>query len=46
MKGKTLSHNTGPVEAGFLDLGRWDRKREVRVGFMEEVAFVLNFGSL
>lgn len=46
MEGKTLSHNPDPVEAMIPDMRRWGRKREVRVGFVEEVAFVLNFGRL
>lgn len=45
-KGMTLSHNPDPVEAVSPDMRRWGRKREVRVGFMEEGAFVLHLGRL
>lgn len=46
VKGKTLSHDPDPGEAVSPDMGRWGRKREVRMGFMEEVTFVLHFGRL
>lgn len=45
MKGKTLGHNPDPVETGLSDLGRRGRKRAIREGLAEEVAFAPNCGS-
>lgn len=42
MERKTASHTPAPVEVVIPNLGRWGREREVRVGFLEEVAFMLS----
>lgn len=38
MEGKTMSHNPDLVEVAIPDLRRQGREREVKVGFLEELA--------